>query len=90
MAGKRWKGCDRQYEYADVIKAAYGIFFFKHPSMLRYQERLKKKKERSSVKTILNVKSMPGNNKLRGFLDVAPLAFLFAPEDARWGYVVLS
>ncbi|MCL1991890.1 MAG: hypothetical protein FWG66_02960, partial [Spirochaetes bacterium] len=42
-ADERREGYDKQYEYGDAIKGAYGIFFFQHPSMLEYQERLKKK-----------------------------------------------
>jgi hypothetical protein len=42
VADKRREGYDKQYDYADAIKGAYGIFFFQHPSMLEYQERLKK------------------------------------------------
>ncbi|MDR1218107.1 MAG: hypothetical protein LBK73_00680 [Treponema sp.] len=43
--------------------------------MLKYQERRKKKKGRSNVETILNVKSTPGNNRIARLLDVAPWAF---------------
>jgi hypothetical protein len=46
IADKRREGYDKQYEYADAIKGAYGVFFFQHPSMLEYQERLKRKNER--------------------------------------------
>jgi hypothetical protein len=46
IADERREGYDKQYEYADAIKGAYGIFFFQHPSMLEYQERLKSRKGR--------------------------------------------
>ena len=66
---RRREGYDKQYEYADAIKGAYGVFFFQHPSMLDYQERLKKKKERSNVETILRVNKIPSNNQITRLLD---------------------
>jgi len=66
---QRREGYDKQYEYADAIKGAYGVFFFQHPSMLEYQERLKKKNERSNVQTILQVDKIPGNNQITRLLD---------------------
>ena len=68
----RRNGYDKQYEYADAIKGAYGIFFFQHPSMLEYQERLKKKHERSNVETILRVNKIPSNNQITRLLDGIP------------------
>jgi len=69
IADKRRDGYDKQYEYADAIKGAYGIFFFQHPSMLEYQERLKSKKGRSNVETILRVNKIPSSNQITRLLD---------------------
>jgi hypothetical protein len=69
IADERREGYDKQYEYADGIKGAYGIFFFQHPSMLEYQERLKHKKERSNAETILKVGKIPSANHLTRLLD---------------------
>jgi hypothetical protein len=69
IADKRREGYDRQYEYADAIKGAYGVFFFQHPSMLEYQERLRKKKQRSNIESILKVKQIPSNNQITRLLD---------------------
>ena len=69
IADKRREGYDKQYEYADAIKGAYGIFFFQHPSMLEYQERLKRKKERCNAETILKVRKIPSANHLTRLLD---------------------
>src|SRR5215469_11695352 len=65
----RRNGYDKQYEYADAIKGAYGVFFFQHPSMLDCQERLKKKQERSNVENILKVNKVPCNNQITRLLD---------------------
>jgi hypothetical protein len=73
IADTRRSGYDKRYEYADALKGAYGVFFFQHPSMLDYQERLKKKKERSNVETILKVNGIPSNNQITRLLDgIAP------------------
>jgi hypothetical protein len=69
IADNRRDGYDKQYEYADAIKGAYGIFFFQHPSMLEYQERLKKKRERCNAETILKVRKIPSANHLTRLLD---------------------
>jgi hypothetical protein len=69
---RRREGNDKQYEYADAIKGAYGVFFFQHPSMLEYQERLKKKKERSNAETILRVNKIPSNDQITRLLDGIP------------------
>jgi hypothetical protein len=68
----RRDGYDKQYEYADAIKGAYGIFFFQHPSMLNYQERLKIKNGRSNVETVLRANKIPCNNQITRLLDVIP------------------
>jgi len=69
ITDQRREGYDKQYEYADAIKGVYGVFFFQHPSMLEYQERLKKKNERSNVQTILRVNKIPNNNQITRLLD---------------------
>jgi hypothetical protein len=69
IADKRREGYDKQYEYADAIKGVYGVFFFQHPSILEYQERLKRKNERCNAQTILRVNKIPGANHLTRLLD---------------------
>jgi hypothetical protein len=69
IADGRREGYDKQYEYEDAIKGAYGVFFFQHPSMLEYQERLKQKKERCNAETILKVRKIPSANHLTRLLD---------------------
>jgi hypothetical protein len=76
IADKRREGYDKQYEYADALKGAYGIFFFQHPSMLEYPERLKRKNERSNAQTILRVNKIPSANHITRLLDeIAPENF---------------
>jgi hypothetical protein len=70
IADERRAGYDKQYEYADALKGAYGIFFFQHPSMLEYQERLKHKKGRSNAETILKVNKIPCANHMTRLLDM--------------------
>ena len=69
VADGRREGYDKQYEYSDAIKGAYGVFFFQHPSMLEYQERLKQKKGRSNAETILRVGKIASANHLTRLID---------------------
>lgn len=69
ITDERRKGYDKQYEYADAIKGAYGIFFFQHPSMLEYQERLRQKQERCNAQTILKVRKIPSANHMTRLMD---------------------
>ncbi|MDR1220229.1 MAG: hypothetical protein LBK73_11575 [Treponema sp.] len=82
IADKRREGYDKQYEHADALKGAYGVFFFQHPSMLEYQERLKRKNERCNAQTILRVDKMPGANRLTRLLDEIAAEHFSAAFDA--------
>jgi hypothetical protein len=76
IVDNRREGYDKQYEYADAIKGAYGIFFFQHPSMLEYQERLRQRQERCNAETILRVRKIPSANHLTRLLDtISPSDF---------------
>ena len=70
IVDNRREGYDKQYDYADAIKGAYGVFFFQHPSMLEYQDRLKHQMQRSNAETILRVKKIPSANHITRLLDV--------------------
>jgi hypothetical protein len=78
VADTRREGYDKQYEYADAIKGAYEIFFFQHPSMLEYQERLKRKNERCNVQAILRVNKIPSANHITRLLDEITPEHFFA------------
>jgi hypothetical protein len=53
MKGSRREGFDKRFAFSDAIKGAFGVFFFQHPSMLEYQQRLKDKRGRSNAENIL-------------------------------------
>jgi hypothetical protein len=48
------------------------MFFFQHPSLLDFQERLRKRTGRSNLETIFGVKDVPSDSQLREILDGAP------------------
>jgi hypothetical protein len=66
----RDNGHDKKYEFSDAIKGAYGLFLFQHPSMLDYQEDLKRENRRKNTENILGVKKVPCNNQITRLLDV--------------------
>jgi hypothetical protein len=66
---RRREKYDLKYDYADAIKSAYGVFFFQHPSMLNFQQELKRKFNRSNAETVLDVREIPSNNQITRLLD---------------------
>lgn len=57
------------YSLADQLLTAFAVFFFQHPSLLAFQEKLKKKKGRSNLETIFGVREVPSATQLRDNLD---------------------
>jgi hypothetical protein len=66
---RRRENYDLKYDYADAIKSAYGVFIFQHPSMLNFQQELKRKYNRSNAETVLDVREIPSNNQITRLLD---------------------
>lgn len=60
---------DLKYDYADAIKSGYAVFFFQHPSMLNFQQELKRKYNRSNAESgpdnIMDKTVNPGGRKTK-------------------------
>ena len=69
LADNRREGYDLKYELADALKSALSIFFFQHPSMLDFQNRMKEKLKRSNLETMMGVKEIPSNVQITTLLD---------------------
>jgi hypothetical protein len=62
-----------KYSLHDVLMSGFAIMFFQHPSLLQFQERMKKKRDRCNLETLFRVKSVPSDTQMREILDdVAP------------------
>jgi hypothetical protein len=59
----------KKYELADVLKAALAVFYFRHPSLLNFQQAMMKKYRRCNLETLFGVKKIPASNRIRDILD---------------------
>jgi hypothetical protein len=73
LPDQRRSGHNEQYEMADFVKSAFGVFFFQHQSMLDYQRKMKEKHGRSNLETVFGVRNVPSDTWIRAQLDeIAP------------------
>lgn len=57
------------YQVADQMMSAFAVFFFQHPSLLAFQERLQHKKGRNNLRTMFGVSEVSSATQLRENLD---------------------
>jgi hypothetical protein len=69
LTDNRREGFDLKYRLTDALKSALSIFFFQHPSMLDFQNRMKEKLKRSNLETMMGVKEIPSNVQITTLLD---------------------
>ncbi|GHV41816.1 hypothetical protein AGMMS49546_18590 [Spirochaetia bacterium] len=71
LPDQRRSGHNEQYEMADFVKSAFGVFFFQHQSMLDYQRKMKMKEKRgrSNLETVFGVQNVPSDTWIRAQLD---------------------
>ncbi|MHB9293251.1 hypothetical protein Holit_02372 [Hollandina sp. SP2] len=48
----RRPGHHERYRIADLVKSAFGVFFFPHRSMLDYQRKMKEQQGRNNLETV--------------------------------------
>jgi hypothetical protein len=70
------RGKNIQYQIADIVKAAFAVFFTQAPSFLARQKALQKSKGRSNAETIFQMEKIPCDEHIRQMLDpVSPEHF---------------
>jgi hypothetical protein len=57
------------YRVSDQMMTAFAVFFFQHPSLLEFQERLQQKKGRNNLATMFGVREVSSATQLRQNLD---------------------
>jgi hypothetical protein len=57
------------YRLADQLLTSFAVFFFQHPSLLEFQQKLQKKKGRNNLETMFGVREIPSQTQLRENLD---------------------
>jgi hypothetical protein len=66
---KRQVGKDFTYTLADAMKSALAVFYFQHPSMLNFQQEMKKRSKRSNLETLFGVKEIPCTEQIKNIVD---------------------
>ena len=57
------------YPIEDVVISVFAMMFFQDPSLLKFQERMLLKHNRTNLETIFGVKKIPCDNQIRNILD---------------------
>lgn len=58
-----------KYPLADVLMGGLAMMFFQHPSLLQYQEKMKKKRGQSNLERLFGTSSVPSDTQMREILD---------------------
>lgn len=53
----------------DVLMSAFAMFFFQHPNLLQYQQRMKNAKGRANLESLFRVSEVPSDTQMRDLLD---------------------
>jgi hypothetical protein len=69
LPDKRRPGHTERYRTADFVKSTFGVFFFQYRSMLDYQRRMKERRGRSNLETVLGVTALPSDTWIRAQMD---------------------
>ncbi len=65
-------GKNTTYTMADIVLAAFAVFFTQSPSFLDHQRTLKKRKGKSNAQTIFQMDNIPCDKHVRDILDAVP------------------
>lgn len=60
------------YPMRDAALSAFAMFFFQHPSLLKFQQEMKLRSGRSNLESLFGVRDVPSDSQLRDILDGAP------------------
>lgn len=57
------------WDLHDVLMSAFAMFFFQHPNLLQYQQRMKKVKGKANLERLFGVREVPSDTQMRALLD---------------------
>jgi hypothetical protein len=60
------------YPMRDAALSAFAMFFFQHPSLLKFQQEMTLRSGRSNLESLFGVRAVPSDSQLREILDGAP------------------
>jgi hypothetical protein len=58
-----------KYELHDCLMAGLAMMFFQHPSLLKYQEKMRKGRGESNLERLFHTHSVPSDTQMREILD---------------------
>lgn len=58
-----------KYELADCLLSGLAMMFFQHPSLLKYQEKMKQGRGKSNLERLFHTGSVPSDSQMREILD---------------------
>lgn len=68
------------YPLEDILMAGFAVFSLKFPSLLKFEDEIRnKRKGRSNLQTIYNVKDVPSDTRMREVLDEVDTSYLRKP-----------
>jgi hypothetical protein len=83
LVDKRQESNGRKYKIGDAVKSALAVFYFQHPSMLIFQQEMKRKHRRSNLGTLFGVQEIPCGEQIKNIVDeIAPSEMEGAFEKA--------
>jgi hypothetical protein len=57
------------YQMHDTLMCGFAMFFFQHPSLLKFQERMKQQLGLCNLETIFGITAVPSDSQMREILD---------------------
>jgi hypothetical protein len=63
-----------KYELHDCLMSGLAMMFFQHPSLLKYQEKMKQGRGKSNLERIFHTSSVPSDTQMREILDGVEIA----------------
>jgi hypothetical protein len=84
LTDKRQQSNAQKYKITDAIKSAVAVFYFQHPSMLNFQQEMERKRRRSNLETLFDVRNIPCTEQIKNIVDdISPSSLEGAFEAAH-------
>ncbi|MDR3123406.1 MAG: hypothetical protein LBU16_06460 [Treponema sp.] len=65
----REAGNGLKYAIADALKSALAVFYFLHPSLLNFQQEMRRKTKRSNLESLFGVRTIPCTEQIKNIVN---------------------
>jgi hypothetical protein len=84
LTDKREASNGQKYHISDFAQSAFAVFYYQHPSLLNFQEKMEAKRGRSNLQTLFGIAKIPKADQIRNVLDeIAPKELYEAFDEAH-------